>query len=1036
MASSTPMEAALRGVDRLFREGTDAGLPDDRLLDRFLSRSDDEAFATLVARHGPMVLRTARDVLRDPGIAEDAFQATFLTLASRAGSIRGESVGAWLHRVAHRAALRLNAREARRRREERGAAEAARSAVGPDSRGGPEWDDLRAAIHAEVERLPDRYRRPVVLCLMGGMSQPEAAAQLGVSCGCSPRPARAGPGAAPRPAGSPRSGPGGPPGAGRHGGPAGLGRGGRRRRPVVRGGSMVRRSAGWRRRPHPGHAVAVMVAGGYPGRGGRRRGPGGPLRTPGPGPAETPIAGQGARRARSVAAGRCPGKKVAVRGRVLGPGGKPVAKARIFLIPDYRFDATLVAASEPDGSFRFERPEEAFRPDPHAGIPPSWPAVLVAMAEGFGTDWCAVGESVAGGRTSSLRPEYDRDFHLPDDRPIKGRVVDITGRPVAGAQVEVREIGVPPDLDWGPILDDLRALKNVLPPRRTWSTVINPWSAPFVPPTETDAEGRFRIAGLGRDRLVGLRVRGPGSVPTGFSVMNRDDVDDLTRDVRAKYPPAPRLEGADPRAKADPGVLLFGPGPAVEVEPARTYGGTVFAADSGEPLRDVGLSITSLNSVGGRNYGGGQATSGPDGRFRGLRGDGSPTIWVYAIPDRRGDYLPATRRFDGVEAPGEVKADFRLARGVVVKGRAIEAGTGRPIVASPNDDCHNQGVPRAGFVTYYPLASNAALRDSPTGLYLGDPEGPRVETSATIDGEGAFRILVPPGPGVLLVMAAPGMSMGVNLMPTPTWPEVDTGRPILRLFPYAKLRARIPGDGAPPTADPSVLPGLAGPIPLASYHAYRVIDPPADAREMAVEIALDRGRSRPVKFVDPRGDPVRGPTVFGLVSLPRPINLAGSEGEATALEPDRDRPLLAVSSDGRYFAKSSLRGDATTPVTIAMEPTGVVTGRLVDAVGRPVAHHAIALEYDDAAESRPPGFADVSLPHPSTPPADTDADGRFRVVGLIPGFRASVWFSQKPPPGTVPTVPLANYRPGPLRKVAVRSGETLDVGDVRATADR
>ena len=120
MTSSAPMRAVLRQMDRLFREGTNAGEPDDRLLERFLA-GDDEAFAALVARHGPMVLRTGLDRLRDPNDAEDAFQATFLALARRGSSIRGgDAVGAWLHSTARRVARRLNAEAARRRREERG----------------------------------------------------------------------------------------------------------------------------------------------------------------------------------------------------------------------------------------------------------------------------------------------------------------------------------------------------------------------------------------------------------------------------------------------------------------------------------------------------------------------------------------------------------------------------------------------------------------------------------------------------------------------------------------------------------------------------------------------------------------------------------------------------------------------------------------------------------------------------------------------------------------------------------------------------
>ncbi len=81
--------AALRQINRLFADGVVTGLSDAHLLDRFLSRRDASSFEALVARHGPMVLSVCRGILRDPNDAEDAFQATFLILVKKAGTIRG-----------------------------------------------------------------------------------------------------------------------------------------------------------------------------------------------------------------------------------------------------------------------------------------------------------------------------------------------------------------------------------------------------------------------------------------------------------------------------------------------------------------------------------------------------------------------------------------------------------------------------------------------------------------------------------------------------------------------------------------------------------------------------------------------------------------------------------------------------------------------------------------------------------------------------------------------------------------------------------
>ena len=112
-----------RDLETIFQAGTLAGLTDGQLLEQFVLRGGrggrteaEAAFSVLIERHGPMVLRVCRGVLRDPHDAEDAFQATFLVLLRQAGAIRKrESVGPWLHGVAHRVASCARSAAARRR---------------------------------------------------------------------------------------------------------------------------------------------------------------------------------------------------------------------------------------------------------------------------------------------------------------------------------------------------------------------------------------------------------------------------------------------------------------------------------------------------------------------------------------------------------------------------------------------------------------------------------------------------------------------------------------------------------------------------------------------------------------------------------------------------------------------------------------------------------------------------------------------------------------------------------------------------------
>ena len=156
-------------------------LSDDRLLEQFLSRPGDAAeiaFEALVRRHGPMVLRVCRDVLGDPHAAEDAFQATFLVLVRKAGGIgRRELLGNWLYGVAHRIALKARADSARRFRHERRVAGMTVEAIDDDA----DRSDLAGVLHEEVNRLPRKYRAPIVLCHLEGMSYAMAARQLGVT---------------------------------------------------------------------------------------------------------------------------------------------------------------------------------------------------------------------------------------------------------------------------------------------------------------------------------------------------------------------------------------------------------------------------------------------------------------------------------------------------------------------------------------------------------------------------------------------------------------------------------------------------------------------------------------------------------------------------------------------------------------------------------------------------------------------------------------------------------------------------------------
>src|SRR5439155_22441953 len=143
-------------------------------LEAFLARRGGAGFEAVLRRHGPMVLGVCRRVLGNAHDAEDAFQATFLVLVRKAHSLRSrELLGHWLYGVAYRTAMKARAMNAKRRTKERAAHERQPPADGAD-------EELLQRLDAALQRLPEKYRVPVVLCELEGKTRKEAARLLGL----------------------------------------------------------------------------------------------------------------------------------------------------------------------------------------------------------------------------------------------------------------------------------------------------------------------------------------------------------------------------------------------------------------------------------------------------------------------------------------------------------------------------------------------------------------------------------------------------------------------------------------------------------------------------------------------------------------------------------------------------------------------------------------------------------------------------------------------------------------------------------------
>jgi RNA polymerase sigma factor (sigma-70 family) len=168
--------AVLRHLRRRFGTSDLAGLSDRELLQRFTTRHDEAAFETLLQRHGPLVLGVCRRVLADRHAAEDAFQATFVVLVRRASAIAWrESVAGWLFEVARRIARQARTAAARHP----AATEHGETMMHDSPISAAAQRELRDVLDEELQRLPEKYRAPVVLCYLEGKSNVEAARLLG-----------------------------------------------------------------------------------------------------------------------------------------------------------------------------------------------------------------------------------------------------------------------------------------------------------------------------------------------------------------------------------------------------------------------------------------------------------------------------------------------------------------------------------------------------------------------------------------------------------------------------------------------------------------------------------------------------------------------------------------------------------------------------------------------------------------------------------------------------------------------------------------
>ncbi len=932
-----------RDVGRHHREGTDR-----QLLDDFSTRRDEVAFATLIARHGPMVLRVCRRVLGHEQDAEDAFQATFLVLANNLRSIRKrESLADWLHGVAYRTAMKVKRGAARRRNHE-----SRLRSVTPEAVMSPRWDEVQAVLDEEIRGLPEPFRAAFTLCVLEDKSGPQAAAELGCKEGTvSSRLTRARQHLRKR-----------------------LARRGIQLSVLLATVSVAESTGKAAVRPALVGATVrfgLLVAVGLPAAAvipshiaqlatGVTRAmfltkikiatavllalalvattacvlahqtP--PVGDRPPGSRNSEVDNQDQKPADPKQPAPVEKETVAYGGRVLGPDGKPVVGAKMYLTAMqgyYRepFPGAVQATTGPEGRFEFAVSKAKFG---------DRKSVVAVVAANHGVGW---EEIPADGRRNELTLRL-----VNDDVPIMGQIVDLEGKPVPGVTIRVLGISAAPGEDLGPWLEAVQGKKGEnLPPRKQdfqWNSIDLSKLALKV---TTDAEGRFRLTGIGRNRVVRVQIDGSAIASQQLHVLTRSGKTMEVTDYKGQPKPT-TYYGADFRHVA---------------APTKPIVGVVRDKDTKKPLVGVTVESNMLanDPVPGRNIV--QTTTDAEGRYRltGLpKGDGNK---IRLVPRDDQPYVSVHAGVQDSAGLDPVTVDFELKRGVWIEGKLTDKATGKPV---------------QGTVDYFALHDNPNLRDHP-GFDGTIP--PHWGVAAKEDG--SFRVVGLPGQGLIAVFYD-----NEHLLVPDRDDEYGTKESELYTSPRQL--------------------GL-----LINYTALARINVGKGAESVKCNVTLDPGRTFTGTVLGPDGKPLTGARSFGLTERGWSYEaMKTADFTVRAFNPQRARDVLFQHREKCLVGVAAPPKENGGSVTVRMEPGAAVTGRLVDADGKPRVGIELHVWFRHKEKAI---YFDGSDYFPE--PVKTDREGRFRIEGLLPGYMFRISDGK-----------------GELNFLATASGREKDLSDV------
>jgi RNA polymerase sigma factor (sigma-70 family) len=796
----------------------------------------------------------------------------FVVLAKKAGRVAWKaSVANWLYTTARKVAA--NARLSATRRTKRETAAAMREAVPQvETMTGPE---LIGILDEELDRLPPRYREPLVLCYLEGLTRDEAAARLGVSDaalkkqlergrsklaaalsgrGCTLGVAllltAATAATSTAKASSPRlldsilASAGGSPSAT----VAALARGAAMNGVLSTVGRMLLPAVS---------VLGVML---------------GVLATPNAATPEPP-----AQKTKPEKQPDTPTPKT-LTGTVNDPDGKPVAGATVWLCrPDRLIGARhpapkKIATTDASGKFAAEE-------TPDGGKLTGYPIAASKAGFGVGFAWPDASDKPALRCSLAL---------VPDTVPIRGRILDLQGKPVAGATVRpmalLRTDG-----------ENLDAWEKAA--RRSTREVANhsheffPHSirladgAPDGIPAEvkTAKDGTFTLTGLGRDRLVTLRVSGPG--------IATEEIDAVTRAMATIRTPQDKLDSHHIQRTYHGATFDF------TVEPGQPFVGTVTDKGTGKPV--PGVVVRASRRWDDSTFG----VSDANGKYR-LDGLKTGEQQLIAVPPLDAPYF--LREFKAGRAANQlpVTADIELHAGVWVSGTVTDKATGKPVSAS---------------LSYRPDAFDTAADAIPGYL----PRGLAEASWHPTDKDGKFRVLAVPGQGYVFVRATGGRYLTAD--------QCDWQGDVEKPYPKSLT------DSAP--AEIASNWNAIGKVTVTDGKA---------AKEYA--FTVDPGVTVKARIVDADGKPVSGALVTGRRNMGAfdVLKQESAEVEFLQVNPKRPRSTVVLHPEKHLGAVLPLKSDAKEAVTITLKPTGTVRGRLLSDDGKPMPNTPVEVRYSFA----------------------------------------------------------------------------------------